>query len=84
MILSKSEMVPMGLVHNIGDLAEILGYKVSSLPMKYPGLPLGAPYKSKTIWDSVIEKIENILAGWKRMYLSKDGRIALFFYNNLN
>ncbi|KAG2688943.1 hypothetical protein I3760_09G116800 [Carya illinoinensis] len=29
------------------------------------------------IWESVIEKIERRLAGWKRLYLSKGGRITL-------
>lgn len=75
--LSKSELVPVGLVDHIRDLAEILGYKVSSLLMKYLGLPLGAFHQSKVIWDGVIQKIENRLAGWKRMYLSKRERITL-------
>ncbi|KAG2711134.1 hypothetical protein I3843_04G057600 [Carya illinoinensis] len=45
--------------------------------MKYLGLPLGAPHKSKTMWDGVVEKIECKLAGWKRLYLSKGGRATL-------
>lgn len=46
------------------------------LPMKYLVLPLGAPYKVKTIWDGVIEKIELRLASWKRICLPKGGRIT--------
>jgi hypothetical protein len=38
-------------------LVDILGCGVS-LPVKYLGLPLGASYKAKHIWDGVIEKIE--------------------------
>jgi hypothetical protein len=38
-------------------LASILGCKVSSLPMKYLGLPLGASFKAKSLWDDIIEKI---------------------------
>jgi len=34
----------------------------------YFGLPLGASYKVKHIWDGVIEKIEHQLASWKMMY----------------
>jgi hypothetical protein len=34
------------------------GCGVSSLPLKYLGLPLGASFKAKSIWDGVIEKIE--------------------------
>lgn len=39
--LSKFEIVHVSLVHNIGDLAQLLGFKVSSLLMTYLGLPLG-------------------------------------------
>jgi hypothetical protein len=28
----------------------------------YLGLPLGAPFKSKAIWDGVVEKMEKRLA----------------------
>ncbi|KAG2724060.1 hypothetical protein I3760_01G000400 [Carya illinoinensis] len=45
--------------------------------MTYLGLPLGAPSKTVALWDTVIEKVERRLAGWKRMYLSKGGRITL-------
>jgi len=29
------------------------------------------------MWTSIIEKMENRLAGWKRLYLSKGGRLTL-------
>ncbi|KAG2723320.1 hypothetical protein I3760_02G165000 [Carya illinoinensis] len=45
--------------------------------MTYLGLPLGAASRSLQIWDSVIEKVEKRLAGWKRLYLSKGGRVTL-------
>ena len=48
-----------------------------SLPMKYLGLPLGAKFKDKTIWNPILEKIEQRLEGWKRLYLSKGGRVTL-------
>jgi len=41
------------------------------------GLPLGAPFKSKAIWDGVIEKMEKRLASWKKKYLSKGGCLTL-------
>jgi hypothetical protein len=40
-------------------------------------LPLSAPFKAKFIWDTIIEKMERRLAGWKRLYLSKGGRLTL-------
>jgi hypothetical protein len=75
--LSKSEIVPVGDVGDVEGLASILGCRVASLPMKYLGLPLGAPYKASTIWNGIIEKMEHRLAGWKRLYLSKGGRLTL-------
>jgi hypothetical protein len=45
--------------------------------MKYLGFLLGTSFKVKYIWDDIIEKIERCLAGCKRLYLSKDGRITL-------
>jgi hypothetical protein len=75
--LSKSELVPVGNVVDVEGLADILGCRVSSLPLKYLGLPLGASFKAKPIWNGVIEKIDRRLASWKRMYLSKGGRITL-------
>ena len=45
--------------------------------MKYLGLPLGANFKYKTIWNPILEKMERKLTGWKRLYLSKGGRVTL-------
>ena len=67
--LGKSNLVPVGVVHNIGLLLNVLGCKLGSLPMKYLGLPLGANFKDKTIWNPILEKMERKLAGWKRLYL---------------
>jgi hypothetical protein len=75
--LNKSEMVPVGSVPDLEDLASIMGCKIIQLPMTYLGLPLGANFKSKSIWDSILEKMERKLSGWQRMYLSKGGRITL-------
>jgi hypothetical protein len=61
----------------VESLVNILGCGVATLPVKYLGLPLGASYKSIHIWDGVIEKIERRLANWKRLHLSKGGRVTL-------
>ena len=73
----KNEMVPIGEVPNVHVLAEILGCRIGSLPMTYLGMPLGASHKSPTIWNLILEKIECKLVGWKKMYLSKGGRLTL-------
>lgn len=47
--LSKPEIVPIGSIPNIYDLSNILGCRVTLLPLRYLNLPFGAPYKSVTI-----------------------------------
>ena len=75
--LSKFELVPVGRVPNVIELASILGCRVSALPLTYLGLTLRATFKKKIIWNFVVEKVEKHLAGWKRFYLSKGGRLTL-------
>ena len=36
-----------------------------------------ASHKSLSIWNPILEKIEQKLAGWKKLYLSKGGRLTL-------
>ncbi|KAL6327231.1 hypothetical protein AAG906_015270 [Vitis piasezkii] len=75
--LEKSELIPVGRVENIDDLALKFGCRVGSLPSTYLGLPLGAPFKSISVWDGVEEKFCKRLAMWKRQYLSKGERATL-------
>jgi len=75
--LEKLEIVPIGEKEDVEGLTQLLECRVASLPMTYLGLPLGASYKAVSIWNGVIEKMERRLAGWKRMYLSKGGRLTL-------
>ena len=75
--LNKLELVPVGMVDNLELLLIVLGCKQGTLPMKYLGLPLGAKFKDKAIWNPILEKIEQRLAEWKRLYLSKGGRVTL-------
>jgi hypothetical protein len=75
--LAKSNLIPVGHVDQAERLADILGCGFATLPAKYLGPPLGASYKFTHIWDGVVEKIEHRLASWKRLYLSKGGRVTL-------
>jgi hypothetical protein len=75
--LVKPELVHVGNVPNVNGLAHIMDCRVSSLPIKYLGLSFGAPFKAKPIWNTIIEKIERRLEGWRRLYLSKGGQITL-------
>ena len=59
------------------SLANILQCRVGNLPMTYLGMPLGSSYKTPTIWNPILERMEKKLSGWKRLYLSKRGRLTL-------
>ncbi|RVW23874.1 hypothetical protein CK203_094655 [Vitis vinifera] len=75
--LDKSEIIPVGVVEEIEEMAVELGCRVGSLPSQYLGLPLGAPNKAPSVWDGVEEKVRRRLTRWKRQYISKGGRITL-------
>ena len=75
--LVKSEIIPVGVVEEIDELAAELGCRVGSLPSQYLGLPLGAPNKAHSLWDGVKERMRRRLALRKRQYISKGGRITL-------
>ena len=75
--VGKSEIVPIGEVNNLDALANILHCRVGSLPMKYLGMPLGTSFKTASIWNPILEKMEKKLFGWKHLYLSKGGRLML-------
>ena len=75
--VGKSEIVPVGEVNNLDVLANILQCRVGSLPMKYLEMPLGTSIKTASIWNPILEKMEKKLSGWKRLYLSKGGRLML-------
>ena len=47
--LGKSELVPVGVVHNLEVLVGLLGCEQSSLPLKYLGLRLGVKFKDSSI-----------------------------------
>ena len=61
--VGKSEIVPIGEVNNLDALANILHCRVGSLPMKYLGMPLGTSFKTASIWNPILEKMEKKLSG---------------------
>jgi hypothetical protein len=75
--LPKSTLVPVGPLDNVEQLAGVLGCGISSLPLKYLGLQLGASFKLKSMWTELEELVARRLAPWKRIYLSKGGRVTL-------
>ena len=75
--MQKSEMTPIREVDDVHALAEILGCKVGTLPRPYLGISLEASHNSPSIWNPILGKIERKLAKWKKLYLSKEGRLML-------
>ena len=45
--------------------------------MTYLGMPLGTLYKTPSIWNPILERMEKNLSSLKRLYLSKSGRLTL-------
>jgi hypothetical protein len=75
--LTKSALVPVGSLDDVDQLADRLGCGSANLPLKYLGLPLGASFKLKAMWRDLEDLMAWRLAPWKRLYLSKGGRLAL-------
>lgn len=67
----------MGSIPAVNELAHVFGCRVTTLPMKYLRLPLEACFKSREIWNPILEKMEKCLAVWKRIYLSEGGGFTL-------
>lgn len=59
--LSKSEIVPMDMVANAKEMISKLGYRVSSLPMKYLGMPLRDQFKARHNGDFILERMRKRL-----------------------
>jgi hypothetical protein len=75
--LSKSALILVGSLVEVDQLAGGLGCGTADLPLKYLGLPLGASFKLKAMWKDLEDLMARRLAPWKRLYLSKGGRVAL-------
>jgi hypothetical protein len=54
-------------VEDVDNLAHILGCRVTSLPMTYLGLSLGASFKATSILNGVIETVGRRLVGWNKL-----------------
>jgi hypothetical protein len=70
-------MVLIGDVDNVEGLASILGSRVAFSPMKYLGFFWRHRISLHLFGMKLLKKIERRLAGWKRLCLSKGGRLTL-------
>ena len=76
--LNKSEILPVGSMDNVQELAVELGCGIGSLPFSYLGLPLRAKHKAVGVWDTVEDRFKKRLSSWKSQYISKESRLTLF------
>ncbi|XP_059623114.1 uncharacterized protein LOC132266277 [Cornus florida] len=75
--MGKSVLVHVGEVQEVASLAAVIGCGTSSFLISYLGLPLGDSSRSVGSWNPVIKRFERRLAGWKKQYLSKGGKVTL-------
>ena len=75
--LEKREIILVGEVDSLEDLAFEIGCKVGKLSSSCLGLPLGVSYKSMVVWDGVKERFRKRLSLWKRQHLSNGRRLTL-------
>ncbi|XP_058216715.1 uncharacterized protein LOC131327580 [Rhododendron vialii] len=67
---------------DVQALAQVMGCRVESLPIKYLGLPLGAnPRRIKT-WEPVLERTQKRLSIWRTRTISTGGRLTLINHNS--
>nr|CAD1820644.1 unnamed protein product [Ananas comosus var. bracteatus] len=74
----KSAIIPINL-HNeqASSLAAFFDCSTHSFPFNYLGLPLSPKKLCKADYLPLIEKLDNRLAGWKGLLLSRGGRLVL-------
>ncbi len=58
-------------------MAVVLCCKIRSLPMTRLGVPLGLSFKARTIGNPILENMEHMLVGWKKLHFSKVDRLIL-------
>lgn len=67
--LRNSKLYGDGNAVNVGELAALLGCQVAELPTIDLGLPLGAKYKSKAIWDPVLENEKEVVSAERKVFI---------------
>ena len=74
----KSTLIPLNCDEAwVESIKDTLGCSISSLLIKYLGIPLDANPRRVETWRSVIDKIKKKLCGWKRKILLGAGRLTL-------
>ncbi|KAJ1701600.1 hypothetical protein LUZ63_001379 [Rhynchospora breviuscula] len=76
--LNKCSLVPFNLLaHLTASINLTLGVNIATLPLTYLGLPLTLTRPDRTAYQSLVDKLQRKLAGWKATILSRVGRLTL-------
>ena len=70
----------VGEVEDVDWLASVLGSKVGTLPMQYLSSPLGASFKARVVWSTIIERTARILQGGKYCRSGKYCISQMYYY----
>ncbi|RVW55852.1 hypothetical protein CK203_075728 [Vitis vinifera] len=71
--LDKSEIIAVGKVENVEELALEFGCKVSQLPSSYLGLPLGASFKEVATWGLENPFFRKIFLAYRELLHGSEG-----------
>ena len=75
---NKSEIFFFNTPHILRvRICRILQMRAGQLPNKYLGIPLFEGRNKSEFWDSLIEKCQRKMEGWKGRWLSSAGRILM-------
>ena len=76
--LSKSKIFFLNTNISIQrNISRILGFQRDSLPTKYLGIPLTARPMHKSIWESMLNKLQDKVKNWTFRVLNLVGRLVL-------
>ncbi|KAJ1690962.1 hypothetical protein LUZ63_015117 [Rhynchospora breviuscula] len=76
--LNKCSLVPFNLpAQETASIISVLQVNNTALPLIYLGLPLTLRRPDRLAYQSIIDKLQRKLAGWKSSLLSRAGRVVL-------
>jgi hypothetical protein len=74
----KSNLMGVNVSHDFLTLASVfLNCRVSSIPFKYLGLPIGVNPRRASTWEPLLVSLRKRLGAWGNKYISLGGRIVL-------
>ncbi|GAU50004.1 hypothetical protein TSUD_287100 [Trifolium subterraneum] len=75
---NKSMLVGVNIADSwLCAAASALRCKVGNVPFLYLSLPIGGDPRRLGFWEPVLNRIKNLLSGWKSRFLSFGGRLVL-------